>query len=313
MPRPSLYQNIEQSKKDNPDLPNIGKPWTIEQENILIKRISDGKMCKEISKEFGRTVGGIRSRLKHIAYDMVQLGKSFEYASEKTTIPIEDIKKTIIRKNNYEIKKKEKIECTKKKLESNYKDCLISEEMTYKLYFDGKAEPNPGKGSAGAVLFNGSEEVFRIGKYLPHTTNNQAEYTGLIIGLKECIKQNIKSIEVFGDSKLVIEQSAGRWKVNNEILQTLNAQVKILSKEFTSISFTHVLRDKNTVADEITNIVHAQEKDLGEVEPIVLKKVNTLDNFIKKNSVEDDIKEIKNDIKELKQMLKSFMESIVVE
>jgi len=185
--------------------------------------------------------------------------------------------------------------------------------MSYKLYFDGKAEPNPGKGSGGAVLFNSSEQVFRVGKYLPNTTNNQAEYTGLIIGLKECIKRGIKSVEVFGDSNLVIEQSAGRWKVNNEILQGLNAQVKNLSKEFSSITFTHVLRNKNSVADEITNIVHAQEKDLGEVDSVIIKKPNTLDAFIKKNSVEDDIKEIKNDIKELKQMLKSFMESIVVQ
>ena len=185
--------------------------------------------------------------------------------------------------------------------------------MSYKLYFDGKSEPNPGKGSAGAVLFNGSQELFRVGKYLPKTTNNQAEYTGLIIGLNECVKRGIKSVEVFGDSNLVIEQSAGRWKVNNEVLKDLNAQVKTLSKEFTQISFTHVLRDKNTVADEITNIVHAQEKDLGNVESVIMKKVNTLDNFIKKNSVEDDIHEMKNDIKELKQMLKTFMDSIIVQ
>ena len=46
------------------------------------------------------------------------------------------------------------------------------------LYFDGKAEPNPGKGSAGAVLFNeNGQEVFRIGKYLPQTTNNQGTHT----------------------------------------------------------------------------------------------------------------------------------------
>jgi ribonuclease HI len=162
--------------------------------------------------------------------------------------------------------------------------------MTYKLYFDGKAEPNPGKGSGGAVLFNDSEEVFRVGKYLPQTTNNQAEYIGLIVGLKECIKQNIKSVEIFGDSKLVIEQSSSRWKVNNEILQQLNAQVKTLIKEFSTITFTHVLRNKNTVADEITNIVHAQEKDMlhngGSVETVTIKKSNTLDSFIKKYTVE---------------------------
>ena len=132
------------------------------------------------------------------------------------------------------------------------------------LYFDGKAEPNPGKGSAGAVLFNeNGQEVFRIGKYLPQTTNNQAEYLGLIIGLKECLNRNIKSINVYGDSKLIIEQSSGRWKVNNEILKDYNYQVKMLAKQFEYISFSHVYRQFNTVADEVTNIIHAQEKDMN--------------------------------------------------
>jgi ribonuclease HI len=298
------YKNFEHAKQLNPDLPNIGKPWTTDQENLLMKKISEGKSYEEISKDFGRTRGGITSRLKQIACEMVELGKSIEYASEKTTIPIDDIKRIIIGKNNSKIKNEEK--------ESKYETCLITEEMSYKLYFDGKAEPNPGKGSGGAVCYNGSEELFRVGKYLLNTTNNQAEYTGLIIGLKECVKRGIKSVEVFGDSNLVIEQSAGRWKVNNEILQGLNAQVKTLVKEFSSITFTHILRNKNTVADEITNIVYAQEKDLGEVESVIIKKPNTLDSFIKKNSMEEDIKEIKNDIKELKQMLKSFIESVVV-
>ena len=61
-----------------------------------MKKISEGKSYEEISKEFGRTRGGITSRLKQIACEMVELGKSIEYASEKTTIPIDDIKRIII-------------------------------------------------------------------------------------------------------------------------------------------------------------------------------------------------------------------------
>ena len=87
------------------DLANIGAPWTNYQENLLLKRISEGKTREQISKEFGRTVGGIRSRLRQIAYDMIEIGKSLEYTSEKTTIPIDDIKKSMIARNNYEIKK----------------------------------------------------------------------------------------------------------------------------------------------------------------------------------------------------------------
>ena len=106
MSQSSKFINFAKTRKDNADLPNIGLLWTTEQENTLMKKISEGKTYEEISKEFGRTKGGIRSRLRNIACEMVELGKSIDYASEKTTIPIEDIKKTIIGKNNYEIKKK---------------------------------------------------------------------------------------------------------------------------------------------------------------------------------------------------------------
>lgn len=151
--------------------------------------------------------------------------------------------------------------------------------MTYTLYFDGKAEPNPGKGSAGAVLYKDDAIICKVGKYMPNTTNNQAEYTGLIIGLQECVKRKIKEVDVFGDSNLVINQSNKVWAVKNEGLKDLNAIVMSLKKEFTNITFTHVYRDKNTVADEITNIVHAQEKDLGSVEAIVIKKFDMEKRF----------------------------------
>ena len=99
MSQSSKYKNFEEARQANPDLPNIGKPWTTEQENLLMKSISEGKTHEEISKEFGRTTGGIRGRLRQIACEMVDLGKSIEYASEKTKLNKLDIEQSLAARN----------------------------------------------------------------------------------------------------------------------------------------------------------------------------------------------------------------------
>ena len=88
----SLYQS---SRDKHPELLNIGKPWTTEQENLLIKKVGEGKNHEELSIEFGRTTGGIRSRLREIACEMIGLGKTIEYAIEKTKLSKEVIQKSL--------------------------------------------------------------------------------------------------------------------------------------------------------------------------------------------------------------------------
>ena len=100
------------------------------------------------------------------------------------------------------------------------------------LYFDGKSEPNPGKGSAAAVLYENDAIIFEVGKYLESTTNNQAEYLGLLVGLRKCVELAVKTLEVRGDSNLVIKQCSGEWKTKDSKLIPLNDEVKILKKKF---------------------------------------------------------------------------------
>ena len=283
----SLYQS---SRDKHPELLNIGKPWTTEQENLLIKKVGEGKNHEELSIEFGRTTGGIRSRLREIAVEMIDLGKSVEYAMEKTKLTRDEI--------------------YKKPLTANIKE----NDSPYKLYFDGKAEPNPGRGSAAAVLYFEDKIIFEVGKYLEYTTNNQAEYLGLIIGLKECIKKDVKELQVFGDSNLVIEQSAGRWKVKNEGLIELNNQVKTLIKHFTNISFTHIYRNLNTKADELTNIVFDSKKNINYEEEVVTKQKTINEIFKVVESKEKyEMKEVIDLMKEIRDLLKKFVENVVVE
>lgn len=142
---------------------------------------------------------------------------------------------------------------------------IIKGEITSEsklLQFDGLSFPNPGISTSGAVLFdsNNSKVLFEVGEYIGHATNNQAEYTGLIIGLKKAIEFGFMDILIEGDSLLVINQTIGKWKVNNDILRGLNTEVKELLTRFNSIGIRHVYRENNKYSDRITNDVLKSKK-----------------------------------------------------
>jgi len=131
------------------------------------------------------------------------------------------------------------------------------------LYFDGKAEPNPGEGSGAAVFYTNDTIVFEVGQYLESTTNNQAEYIGLLVGLRKCVDLGIKTLEVRGDSNLVIKQSSGAWKTKDSKLVPLHDEVEALKKQFDSIVFVHVKRNLNKKADALTNSIFEKKENLN--------------------------------------------------
>ena len=125
---------------------------------------------------------------------------------------------------------------------------------TYKLYFDGCSKGNPGKAGAGAVIYKNNMEVFSISIFVGEKeTNNVAEYTGLLIGLKEAVKLGIKDLVVNGDSQLVIKQMKGEYQVKAPNLIKLFTEAKQLEKEFEKITFNHVYRTENKRADQLSN------------------------------------------------------------
>jgi ribonuclease HI len=125
---------------------------------------------------------------------------------------------------------------------------------TYELYFDGCSKGNPGKAGAGAVIYKNNMEIFSISIFVGEKeTNNVAEYSGLVIGLKEAVKLAIKNLEVKGDSQLVIRQMKGEYKVNAPSLLKLFQEAKTFQKQFDKITFTHVYRSENKRADELAN------------------------------------------------------------
>ena len=151
-----------------------------------------------------------------------------------------------------------KIKLTKSS--SDEKFAKIYPEVEYKLQFDGCSKANPGIAGAGAVIYKFSEEISAKIQFVGNNeTNNVAEYTGLIIGLKEAINLNIKAIRVEGDSMLVIKQMKGEYKVKSANLINLYNEAKLLEKEFEFISFNHIYRENNKRADELSNIAISKE------------------------------------------------------
>ncbi len=129
------------------------------------------------------------------------------------------------------------------------------------LYCDGGSRGNPGISAGGAVLFDeNKKEIDRDGVFTgKNQTNNFAEYSSLILGLKLAKKHKITDLEIYMDSKLVIEQMKGNWKIKNINIKPLFEKAKELEELFTKIKFYHIPREKNKIADMIAN----QVMDLG--------------------------------------------------
>lgn len=133
-------------------------------------------------------------------------------------------------------------------------------DQKLKVYTDGGARGNPGPAAAGVVIMNESNEVIEsFGQYLGETTNNQAEYQGLILGLKKVVEMKATEVEVYMDSELIIEQMKRNYKVKNAELASLFVKAWNLTHEFKKISFRHIRRNENKLADSEVNKALDQE------------------------------------------------------
>ena len=126
--------------------------------------------------------------------------------------------------------------------------------MKYQIYCDGASRSNPGDASIGVSISLDGKEIHTISREIGIATNNEAEYQALIDGLNYCIDNSINEVDVFLDSKLVIEQVNKNFKVKAKNLKEFNIQVENLIKEFKYIEFNHVYREDNKRADQLANM-----------------------------------------------------------
>jgi probable phosphoglycerate mutase len=120
---------------------------------------------------------------------------------------------------------------------------------------DGGSRGNPGPAGYGAVVWSADHSVVlaEAKQAIGQATNNVAEYRGLIAGLKEAAKLHATAVAVSMDSKLVVEQMSGRWKVKHPDLVELNAEARGLAAQFDRISYAWIPRAENSHADRLAN------------------------------------------------------------
>jgi len=121
------------------------------------------------------------------------------------------------------------------------------------LFFDGACRGNPGPMGIGVVLLENGKKVKEISKRLGKGTNNIAEWSALIEGLKMALAHRCRELEVRGDSQLIIRQITGQYRVKSENLIPLYNEANRLSGNFEKIKFKWVKRDKNAFTDALSN------------------------------------------------------------
>jgi len=124
------------------------------------------------------------------------------------------------------------------------------------VYTDGGSRGNPGPSASGYVIMTTNEAILEEGgEYLGITTNNQAEYQAVKLALEMAKKFKPTELNFFIDSLLVVNQMNGSWKIKNKDLWPIHQAIKDLLAEYEKVTFTHVRREYNTLADEQVNIV----------------------------------------------------------
>ncbi len=121
------------------------------------------------------------------------------------------------------------------------------------IHIDGASRNNPGDAGVGIIAKDGEKVLFEIAEYIGKETNNVAEYTALIMGLKKAISKKILSADFFSDSQLIVEQIKGNYRVKDETLQTLFHEAKGLISKMKHFSISHVRREFNKEADMLAN------------------------------------------------------------
>ncbi len=122
------------------------------------------------------------------------------------------------------------------------------------IYADGGSRGNPGPSAAGYIMLNNQQQVIdQGGEYLGITTNNQAEYQGVRLGLEKALEHGASSVDFRLDSMLVVNQMNGLYRIKNRELWPIHERIRSLIKKFHKVSFSHVQREFNQLADGMVN------------------------------------------------------------
>jgi ribonuclease HI len=139
--------------------------------------------------------------------------------------------------------------------------------MILKVFTDGGSKGNPGPSSIGIVFYLDSKKIFEHKESIGIATNNDAEYKALIRALeilnpksllfpKVIAEKHISKLEFYSDSRLMVNQVNGLFKVKNGKIKEYILNIRLLETDINlSLSYIYIPREKNTVADNLVNSV----------------------------------------------------------
>jgi ribonuclease HI len=133
-----------------------------------------------------------------------------------------------------------------------------------KVFTDGGSKGNPGPASIGGVFYIDNKKIFQFNQSIGIATNNEAEYQALIYALEEIKKQKekwvndfkVEKIDFYSDSRLLVNQVNGFFKVKNGKIKDYILKIRMLEQEINLPIFYHLIpREKNKEADQLVNIL----------------------------------------------------------
>lgn len=130
-------------------------------------------------------------------------------------------------------------------------------------YIDGGARGNPGPAGYGVLIQTVDGETVELKAPLGITTNNVAEYQGLLAALRWALAHGVRKLHVRSDSELLVRQMNGQYRVRHPGLQPLHEEACTLARQIGEVSFEHVRRDMNRDADRLANEAMDEAAGLG--------------------------------------------------
>lgn len=142
-------------------------------------------------------------------------------------------------------------------------DSISTDVSDLIIYSDGGSRGNPGPSAAGFVVMDTAGRVIHEGgMYLGITTNNQAEYHGVRLGLEKARELGARRVDFRIDSMLVVNQMNGLYTIKNRELWPIHERIQELVVDFDKVTFTHVKRELNQLADGMVNkILNAHDQE----------------------------------------------------
>jgi ribonuclease HI len=138
--------------------------------------------------------------------------------------------------------------------ESNTEHAAAATTAAYRANIDGGSRGNPGPASYGVVIRDPRGEVVaKLKKYIGRSTNNVAEYYGLIAALDYAQQHAIRALRIESDSELLVRQMRGQYKVKSPELRPLYERAHKIAQTFDTFKIDHVYREQNAEADALAN------------------------------------------------------------